>query len=149
LSQHTTRHNVSETTRFHLQVSNTNVTDKTHFNIISFKGSLREQHQRCTRTALWSLRLRLYGIDGRMTSDCLILKLFEEHSRGLIGYCPRIYWERMRKTVRHVRALAKIRTGHLPNANLPHYFSDIIDTWYGPFKKAVSSSAWVALNEIG
>jgi len=44
---------------------------------------------------------------------------------------------------------AKIRTGHLPNANLPRYFSDIVDTWYGLFEKAVSSSAWVALNEIG
>jgi hypothetical protein len=43
----------------------------------------------------------------------------------------------------------KIRTGHLPNASLPRYFLDIIDTWYGLFKKAVSISAWVALNEIG
>ena len=45
--------------------------------------------------------------------------------------------------------LAKIRTGHLPNANLPRYFSDIIGTLYGLFKKAVNSSAWVAPNEIG
>jgi hypothetical protein len=33
---HNTQHNVSETTRFHLQVSNTNRTDKTYINIISF-----------------------------------------------------------------------------------------------------------------
>jgi hypothetical protein len=86
LSQHTTPHNVSENTRFHLQASNTNITDKTYFNIISFKGSLREQHHWCTRTALWSpqYRLRLYGIDGRMTSEWLVLKYLDGHSRGLI-----------------------------------------------------------------
>jgi len=106
---HNTQHDTTfrKTTRFHLQVSNTNITDKTYFNIISFKGSLREQHQWCTRTTLWPLRLKLYGISGRVTSEWLILKLFEGHSRGLIGYCPRIYWERRRKTVRHVRALGQ------------------------------------------
>jgi len=89
--------------------SNTNITDKPYFNIISFKGCLREQHQLCTRTSLWSpqYRLRIYGIDDRMTSEWLILKFLEGHTRGLVEILSANLLEGNEKTVKHVRAVGQ------------------------------------------
>jgi hypothetical protein len=102
------------------------------------------------RTPLWppQYRLRLNVIDGRMTSECLIWKNLEGRRHGLIEILS-----------------ANLLGGNEENRETrksagPNFEPDIsrmqaynvtfrIDIWCRLFNMAVSSSAWVALNEIG